>query len=106
MSNFFNAVSSGGGGTAIDAAVPAWEVTMMSKLPTFKLNDKDIKEPWYIRRIQGLCLALLPGIKLAIDGKFGASTESAVKQIQQSHGIAVDGVVGPNTWSVLVTGSA
>jgi peptidoglycan hydrolase-like protein with peptidoglycan-binding domain len=98
---------SGTGGTALGTGVPAsWEETMLSKLPTLKLGAKDTSMPWYVRRIQGLCLACLPGIKLAIDGTFGASTESAVKQIQASHKVAVDGVVGPDTWAVLVTGSA
>ncbi len=34
-----------------------------------------------------------------VDGIFGASTEQAVKDFQQSNGLAVDGVVGPITWS-------
>lgn len=35
------------------------------------------------------------------DGRFGANTEGAVKQFQQSKGIAADGIVGPVTWQAL-----
>lgn len=36
-----------------------------------------------------------------VDGVFGAKTEAAVKAFQRAAGIAVDGVVGPVTWSKL-----
>ncbi|MBV9736340.1 MAG: peptidoglycan-binding protein [Acidisphaera sp.] len=36
-----------------------------------------------------------------IDGVFGAGTEAAVKGFQQGNGLAVDGVVGPATWTAL-----
>lgn len=104
LDDFFNTAPSGG--SAQGTAVPAWEDAIMNKLPVLKLGAKDTSMPWMVRRVQGLCLALLPGVKLAIDGSFGPSTETAVKQIQTSHKLAVDGVVGPKTWAVLVTGSA
>ena len=34
----------------------------------------------------------------AVDGKFGANTEAAVKSFQNANGIAVDGIVGDITW--------
>ena len=102
MDDFFSAA----GGTGQGTAVPVWEETMMNALPTLQLGAKDVKTPWFVRRIQGLCQACLPDQKIVIDGSFGASTDAAVKAIQKSHGLAVDGVVGPKTWAVLVTGSA
>lgn len=41
---------------------------------------------------------------LAIDGAFGPKTEEAVKAWQTFFHIAVDGIVGPVTWSTLVGG--
>ncbi len=41
------------------------------------------------------------GYKLDVDGKFGSKTQSAVKDYQKKKGLAVDGVVGKNTWGSL-----
>lgn len=35
------------------------------------------------------------------DGKLGNNTEKAVKRFQQDNGLAVDGVIGANTWDAL-----
>jgi peptidoglycan hydrolase-like protein with peptidoglycan-binding domain len=39
---------------------------------------------------------------VGVDGSFGPQTESAVKAFQRSRGLAVDGIVGPQTWQRLV----
>jgi peptidoglycan hydrolase-like protein with peptidoglycan-binding domain len=39
---------------------------------------------------------------LTVDGIFGAQTDSAVRFFQGDVGLAVDGIVGPNTWNRLV----
>lgn len=41
------------------------------------------------------------GFALDADGRFGPATESAVRGFQYSHGLDVDGIVGPNTWATL-----
>lgn len=42
------------------------------------------------------------GAGLAVDGIFGARTNSAVRNYQGGHGLVVDGIVGPRTWSALL----
>ena len=37
------------------------------------------------------------GSNIAVDGSFGPATENAVKEFQKNYGLAVDGIVGPNT---------
>lgn len=41
-----------------------------------------------------------------IDGIFGGSVESGVKQYQKQHGLEPDGNVGPETWSALFPGTS
>lgn len=42
------------------------------------------------------------GAKLVVDGIFGAATEAAVKKFQSEMGLAVDGIVGPQTMNALL----
>jgi peptidoglycan hydrolase-like protein with peptidoglycan-binding domain len=53
-----------------------------------------------VRTLQHLLRA--HGQNVAVDGIFGPLTEAAVKAIQTSSGLTVDGVVGPQTWPALI----
>jgi hypothetical protein len=44
---------------------------------------------------------LLPRFEGDVDGDFGPITEDAVIEYQQSRGLDIDGVVGPQTWGAL-----
>lgn len=41
------------------------------------------------------------GAGLAVDGNFGAKTETALKVFQNAHGLTADGICGPKTWAAL-----
>jgi lysozyme len=42
------------------------------------------------------------GSNLAVDGKFGNKTETALKQFQTTHELKADGIVGPKTWQKIL----
>lgn len=41
------------------------------------------------------------GVNMAVDGSFGAQTQTAVRSFQSAYGLGVDGVAGPATYSKL-----
>lgn len=54
---------------------------------------------YYVRNIQ---LALKSsGISVAVDGIYGSATRTAVRTFQSKKSLSVDGVVGPQTWSLM-----
>jgi peptidoglycan hydrolase-like protein with peptidoglycan-binding domain len=80
-------------------SVPVWQEDAMRALPTLSYGAIGGD----VRTVQGLCNArealLLP---LVLDGIFGQQTRAAVEAVQRAHSIGVDGVVGPQTWPVLM----
>jgi hypothetical protein len=42
------------------------------------------------------------GYRLGVDGGFGPTTRSAVQDFQTAHGLTPDGIIGPQTWGVLL----
>jgi len=96
-------------------APPAqWTEFDMARLPILKQGSADVMGGgfWYVRRLQMLAhiTGALEGIPAAAtlpaaDGQYGPLTVDAVRAVQQHYGITVDGITGPQTWSVLLTGS-
>lgn len=94
--------------------VPQWEKNMLNALPTLGKGAKDHPgNVFFVTRIQALAKAIgtinnLPDAKnLPVDGNYGDSTVKAIKAVQHQFGFTghnVDGITGPMTWSVLVTG--
>ncbi len=58
-------------------------------------SDKNYKNKNLTKIVQATV-----GVK--VDGKFGADTEKAVIAYQKAHGLKADGVVGYNTWKVIL----
>jgi N-acetylmuramoyl-L-alanine amidase len=55
-----------------------------------------------VRDLQRRLAALGHDFSADEPGEFGAATEAAVRTFQQQRGLLVDGLCGPQTWSVLV----
>lgn len=66
-------------------------------IPVLRLND----ESGYVRTLQ-ILLNKYNNARLTEDGVFGPATLAAVKAYQRSRGLAVDGVVGTQTWAQLL----
>lgn len=61
--------------------------------------------PDYVRWVQSGLNKIL-GLRLTVDGVAGAQTRSAIRAFQRKYGLAIDGVVGPQTERTLVTSGA
>ncbi|MEU8086340.1 N-acetylmuramoyl-L-alanine amidase [Micromonospora sp. NPDC049101] len=79
------------------APVTDWTVKLIMALPMVKKGSKG----QIVKNVQGLCNA--HGARLAIDGDFGKATDGYVRVFQKSRGLAVDGEVGPKTYTALIT---
>jgi mannosyl-glycoprotein endo-beta-N-acetylglucosaminidase len=72
-------------------------VEAAASLPTLRLGSEG-KDVRYLQTILNYY-----GYSLKIDGIFGKKTEDAVKKFQKSRRLRVDGIVGPKTWTALLT---
>jgi hypothetical protein len=70
--------------------------TTGSRLVMLNSQGRDVVEVQCLLKFHGYD----PG---GVDGLFGVRTEQAVKRLQSEAGVAVDGKVGPQTWSLLRT---
>jgi peptidoglycan hydrolase-like protein with peptidoglycan-binding domain len=102
-------------GTTTEAAVKAFQdakgITVdgiVGKVTWINIDEADQSEPVLklgstglpVRRAQKR-MSLVGYDVGGVDGRYGTRTEAAVKTLQQQRAIAVDGVVGPQTWAII-----
>ena len=72
-------------------------------LPMLKKGSMPATGPTVVKHLQ-LMLNQRGGFPiLTEDGDFGSSTETSVKHYQQNENLTVDGVVGKQTWTSLLS---
>ena len=74
--------------TTTTATISPWPLVRQGN------HDHPVKTLQYLLRARGHYLT--------VDGIFGPNTNAAVRAFQQQTGLAVDGIVGPVTWSALI----
>lgn len=79
------------------APVPTMPVT----IPTLEVLRLGVPNSRDVLRLQAL-LIHMAGQPITADGNFGPQTDTAVRNFQAFFKIAVDGVVGPQTWRTLI----
>lgn len=81
--------------------------------PVSKKQEPVTGLPTLSRRSKGWAVVSMQGMLVAhgyscgpdgADGDFGYNTWNALCRFQKDHGLGVDGVCGPNTWTTLLTG--
>jgi peptidoglycan hydrolase-like protein with peptidoglycan-binding domain len=102
-------------GATTEAAVKAFQQArgitadgIVGKVTWINIDEADQSEPVLkigstglpVRRAQKR-MSLVGFDVDGVDGRYGTRTEAAVKMLQQQRGLAVDGVVGPQTWSII-----
>lgn len=82
-----------------------WTVHMISNLPTIDQGAHDpVSGERLVARVQALVTYVGGHDAHGIDGDFGPHTRAAVVGYQGSNGLTADGIVGPHTWTKLLTG--
>ena len=74
------------------------QLPICSSLPTLQRNNSTAANQNVRYLQQSLVKNVYP---VATDGFFGPKTEQAVIKFQKQNKIAVDGIVGPQTWNLL-----
>ena len=96
---------------AVKAFQQASRITVdgiVGKVTWINIDEADLSEPVLklgstglpVRRAQKR-MSLVGYDVGGVDGRYGPRTEAAVKKLQQQAGIAIDGVVGTETWPII-----
>ena len=92
--------------------VPAWQEAVMNKLPTLSEGAEDkAGEVFFVHRLQALVhlygqiTGLADAVCQMVTGNYDAATAACVRAMQGHARITADGIAGPQTWSVLITGT-
>ncbi len=86
--------------------VPALQ-TCEVKVPLLKNGDtgKAVKNAQMLLISKGYsCGGWITQGRESPDGEFGSTTEKSVRSFQSLHKLAVDGIIGSDTWTALLTG--
>ncbi|GAA4082788.1 peptidoglycan recognition protein family protein [Actinomadura miaoliensis] len=75
-----------------------WMEDAVKKLPILRKGDKGE----HVETLRGLLLARSHPEVNTVEGTFDTTVESAVRAVQKWGGVDVDGIVGPQTWPVLL----
>jgi peptidoglycan hydrolase-like protein with peptidoglycan-binding domain len=79
------------------------DVQVKLNVPVLKSGSMPESGPTVIKHLQ-LMLNQRGGFPVLIeDGAFGPATETSVKHYQQNENLTVDGVVGKQTWTSLLS---
>ena len=74
---------------------------IVGRVTWINIDEADQSEPVLRPGSTGLPVRRLQSRMGGVDGRFGAKTEAAVRELQQQASLATDGVVGPRTWAVV-----
>jgi peptidoglycan hydrolase-like protein with peptidoglycan-binding domain len=96
--NEFSTTGAGEGLAFVGRTRPLSLLNLKPAVPTLQMTS-----PYTIGLTVGVLQADLNrnGAKLTIDSIFGPKTRAAVQNFQRTHGLVVDGIVGPLTWAKL-----
>lgn len=96
----------------VPSLTPAQMEAFMNNLPILQQGDVDFPgRVLFVHRAQqlvagiGMWNGISATVGMKVDGDFGPQTATAVKAVQKFFGLTQDGIIGPRTWSFLVTGA-
>ncbi len=94
--------SAAGAGQSEESSTAASAPSSQPEAPSIQSTEKSPAEQSPTEKSPaGAVKQLQSSLHLTVDGEFGPETEAAVRRLQARHGLTVDGVVGPATWSLV-----